>query len=75
MTITYQVPIIPEGSGSVNVTFTNSEGDIYTRGVNVPRNTDGTVDIVEWTNRLEGQLRGLEHKVALGVATFTPPVE
>ena len=50
MTITYQVPIVPEGSGSVNVTFTNSEGDIYTRGVNVPRNTDGTVDIVEWTN-------------------------
>jgi hypothetical protein len=73
MTITYEVPIVPEGSESVQVTFTNKEGNIFVRGINVPRNIDGTVNTVAFTNVLEAQLRGIEYKVNLGVVTFTSP--
>lgn len=71
MSITYQVPTVEEGKNSVNVTFINEKGETFTRGVNVPRNLDGTVDTVMFTDILEAQLMGVINKAKLGVITFT----
>ena len=71
MSITYQVPIVEEGKSSTNVTFINDSGETFSRKVNVPRNIDGTVDVVAFTDILESQLLGVVNKVKLGVITFT----
>lgn len=71
MSITYQVPTVEEGKNSTRVTFINEKGETFTRMVNIPRNDDGTVDTVSFTDILESQLNGVINKVKLGVITFT----
>lgn len=71
MSITYQVPTVEEGKNSTTVTFINEKGETFTRMVNVPRNLDGTVDVVTFTDILEAQLMGVINKAKLGVVTFT----
>lgn len=71
MSITYQVPTVEEGKNSTYVTFINEKGETFKRWVNVPRNLDGTVDTVMFTDILESQLSGVVNKVKLGVITFT----
>lgn len=71
MSITYQVPTVEEGKNSTYVTFINEKGETFKRLVNVPRNLDGTVDTIMFTDILESQLMGVVNKVKLGVVTFT----
>ena len=71
MSITYQVPTVEEGKNSTYVTFINEKGETFKRLVNVPRNLDGTVDTVMFTDILESQLMGVINKAKLGVVTFT----
>ncbi len=71
MSITYQVPTVEEGKNSTYVTFINEKGETFKRLVNVPRNLDGTVDSVMFTDILESQLMGVINKAKLGVVTFT----
>lgn len=71
MSITYQVPTVEEGKNSTQVTFVNEKGETFKRMVNVPRNLDGTVDTVMFTDILESQLMGVINKAKLGVVTFT----
>lgn len=71
MSITYQVPTVEEGKNSTTVTFINEKGETHTRIVNVPRNLDGTVDVVTFTDTLEAQLAGVINKAKLGVIMFT----
>lgn len=74
MTIAYTAPIIANNETSVIVTFTNSDGKVYTRSINVPYK-DGVLNEQEWNQRLEDHLRAVKHKSELGVITFTPPNE
>lgn len=69
--ITYLVPTIQEGEKSVGVTFVNDNGEQFTRSINVPRNTDGTVNEVLWAQILEDQLNGVIYKAQIGLITFT----
>jgi hypothetical protein len=71
MSITYQVPTVEEGKNSTYVTFINEKGETFKRLVNVPRNLDGTVDVITFTDILEAQLSGIINKAKLGVITFT----
>jgi len=71
MNITYQVPTVEEGKNSTYVTFINEKGETFKRLVNVPRNLDGTIDTVMFTDILESQLMGVINKAKLGVVTFT----
>lgn len=67
--ITYEHEEIGD-SKTVKVTYKNENNETYEKIVNVPRNSDGTVDMEYFQNILEGQLLGIQHKLKLGVISF-----
>lgn len=71
MAITYTVAEYTAEDRTVEVTFENSEGLIHKRTINIPHNEDGTIDEEYFQEILEGQLRGVENKIRIGVVTFT----
>lgn len=73
MAITYTVADFTEADSSVQVTFVNDEGFEHKRQVNIPKNSDGTIDEGYFAEILEGQLRGVENKLRVGAVTFTDP--
>ena len=73
MSITYEVATYLAEDTSVEVTFTNEEGYIHKRNVNIPHLENGSVDTVYFAEILEGQLRGVENKIAVGAISFTDP--
>jgi len=73
MAITYEVGGYAAEDRSVEVVFTNDEGFVHKRQVNIPKEENGSVDQDAFNEILEGQLRGVENKVALGVISFTDP--
>ena len=58
---------------SVEVTFTNSDGWIFSRTVNIPRNENGSIDEEELNQIVNDQNLGLSNKVRLGVCKFVDP--
>lgn len=79
MAITYNIgEYDPLTSSTVEVTYINSEnGFEHKRTLNIPRLDDGSgeIDIKYFNEILEGQLRGVENKLRLGVISFTDPNE
>jgi hypothetical protein len=73
MAITYTVAEYTEEDRTVEVTFENSEGLVHKRTINIPHNEDGTIDEEYFQEILEGQLRGVENKLKVGVVTFVEP--
>ena len=71
--ITYTVADYTADDTSVEVTFTNADGFVHKRQVNIPKLPEGGVDSDYFQEILEGQLRGVNHKAALGVITFVDP--
>jgi hypothetical protein len=75
MSITYVVDEFDSSDRQVKVTYTNDEGLIYEKYVNIPHNEDGSVNEEYFQEILEGQLRGVQHKNSLSVITFIEPTE
>ena len=73
MNITYTVADYAEEDKTVEVTYTNADGFTHTRVVNIPHLEDGSVDADYLQEILEGQLRGVENKAAIGVISFVDP--
>jgi len=73
--ITYEVATYQVGDKTVEVTFTDDSGFVHKRNVNIPYNSDGTIDEDYLQEIFEGQLRGVENKIRVGVITFTDPNE
>jgi hypothetical protein len=73
MTITYTVEEYLEEDKTVKVTYYNEEGFVHTRSVNIPHNSDGSIDEEYFEEILEGQLRGVENKLKVGAITFIDP--
>lgn len=73
MAITYEVGGYAAEDKSVEVVFTNDEGLVHKRQVNLPKEESGAVDQDAFNEILEGQLRGVENKASLGVITFVDP--
>ena len=69
----YEVGEIEADSTSVEVVYTNDEGLIYKRSVNIPRNSDGSVNQEYFDQILQGQLMGVNNKLKVGVAVFVDP--
>lgn len=74
MPITYSHEPINNKETSVPVTFTDDDGKVYTRSINVPYK-NGLLDKDEWEQRLEDHLRSVIHKSQLGVVTFVEPAD
>jgi len=73
MAITYSYPELTEGQKTVNIKFLNDDGLEFTKTVNVPYNSDGTLNESYFNEILEGQLRSVNHKLNLGVIEFGEP--
>lgn len=73
MSITYEMATYAAEDTTVEVTYTNADGHTHKRTINIPRLEDGSVDADYLQEILEGQLRGVENKVAVGAITFVDP--
>jgi hypothetical protein len=71
--ITYSVAEYTAEDRTVEVTYTNADGHIHTRQINIPKTSEGAVDTEYLTEIFEGQLAGVENKVKVGAITFVDP--
>ncbi len=69
----YSVSDFDDDAASCDVVYTNSEGFVYTRTVNIPRLSDSSVDQDSFDEILYGQLLNVNNKAKLGVAVFQDP--
>lgn len=75
MAITYTLAEYTAEDKTVEITFEDSDGLVHKRIINIPHNEDGTIDEEYFQEIIEGQLRGVENKLKVGVITFTDPNE
>ena len=75
MISTYTVSEYTSEDTSVEVTYENSEGNIHKRTINIPHLENGNIDETYFQEILEGQLRGVNNKIAVGAISFTDPNE
>jgi hypothetical protein len=68
--INYVVGEYTDQDKTVTVTYINEEQLTYTRTVNIPRLEDGSVDEEYFQEILDGQLRGVENKLKIGLIDF-----
>jgi len=73
MITTYTVADYLESDKHVEVTYSNDEGFVYKRMVNIPHLSDGSINEAYFGEILEGQLRGVNNKLAMEVITFADP--
>jgi hypothetical protein len=73
MISTYTVAEYTSEDTSVEVTYENSEGHVHKRTINIPHLENGNIDETYFQEILEGQLRGVNNKIAVGVISFTDP--
>ena len=73
MAIAYTCAGIGATDTTVSVTYTNDDGFTHEISINIPRLEDGSVDEEYYQEILEGQLRGVENKLKVGVISFTDP--
>jgi len=71
--ITYSVAEYTAEDRTVEVTYTNADGHIHTRQINIPKTSEGAVDWDYLTRIFEEQLAGVENKVRVGAVTFVDP--
>lgn len=71
--ITYTIDNFNETASTTEVTYTNEDGNIHVRTLNIPRLEDGTINQEYWEEILEGQLRGVENKVRVNAINFVDP--
>lgn len=75
MISTYIVGDYTSEDNSVSVTYENAEGNVHIRQVNIPHLENGDIDLDGFNEILEGQLRGVNNKIAVGAITFVDPSE
>ena len=75
MISTYIVAEYEPTDKTVEVTYINENDFEYKRIVNIPHFEDGSVDEEYFQEILEGQLRGVENKIKIGMIEFKDPNE
>lgn len=75
MISTYVVAEFQSTDKSVEVTYFDENNFEYKRHVNIPRFEDNSIDEEYFQEILEGQLRGVENKIKLGMIVFKDPNE
>lgn len=68
MELTYTV--LSQKDGIATVEFQNDEGQIYVRGINIPRSANGDVTHPDFLEVVEAHKRAIAYKVDIGVVTF-----
>ena len=57
----------------VKITFTNDDGLVHERHINIPHLEDESVNEEYFQEIIQGQLRGVENKLKVGAVTFIDP--
>ena len=66
-----QYEMVPdENTSTAKITYTDDDGLIYKRDINVPKNKDGSINQEYLDEILYSQLLGVNNKRAIGVAVF-----
>lgn len=73
MTITYEVSEYQIGDGTAEMVFTDENGLVYKRLVNIPYIDENTIDEDYLQEIFEGQFRGVENKMKIGIIEFKDP--
>lgn len=73
MITTYIVDEFEPTDKTVKITFFNQEGFVHERQINIPHFEDGSVNEDYFQEIIEGQLRGVSYKNAMGTITFSDP--
>lgn len=73
MISTYTIADYTSEDTSVEVTYENAEGFVHKRTINIPHNEDGSINEDYFQEILEGQLRGVNNKIVVGVIQFVDP--
>ena len=66
----YEVANFEPNSMEATITYTDDNGLIYKRQINVPKNKDGSVNQEYLDEILYSQLLGVNNKRSIGVAVF-----
>jgi len=69
----YEVAEYDSNSEFAEVTYTDDQGYVYKRNVNIPKTEDGEIDEDYFQTVLYEQLLGVNHKRSVGVAVFKDP--
>ena len=69
----FEIAEYESDAASVEVTYTDRRGYTYTRTVNIPRTQEGEIDETYFETIQYQQLLNVNHKLAVGVATFKDP--
>jgi hypothetical protein len=75
MITTYIVDEFEPTDKTVKITFFNEEGFTHERNINIPHLENGSVDEDYFEEIIEGQLRGVENKIKIGIIQFIDPNE
>lgn len=75
MAITYEVSEYQVGDKTAEMTFTDDNGLIHKRQVNIPYIDADTIDENYLQEIFEGQLRGVQNKVRVNAVTFIDPAD
>lgn len=73
MVITYEVSEYEIGDKTVEMTFTDENGLVYKRQVNVPYIDEETIDEDYLQEIFVSQFKGVENKLNVGVIEFIDP--
>lgn len=75
MAITYEVSEYKVGDRTAEMIFTDDNGLVHKRQINIPYIDSTTIDEDYLQEIFEGQLRGVQNKIRVNAITFTDPTE
>jgi hypothetical protein len=75
MAITYEVSEYQVGDKTAEMIFTDDNGLVHKRQVNIPYIDENTIDEDYLQEIFEGQLRGVQNKVRVNAVTFIDPTD
>jgi hypothetical protein len=75
MAITYEVSEYQVGDRTAEMTFTDDNGLVHKRQVNIPYIDETTIDEDYLQEIFEGQLRGVQNKIRVNAITFIDPTD
>lgn len=75
MAITYEVSEYKVGDRTAEMIFTDDNGLVHKRQINIPYIDATTIDEDYLQEIFEGQLRGVQNKIRVNAITFTDPTE
>lgn len=73
MITTYVVGEYGPSDKTTKIIFTNEEGLVHERTINIPKLEDGSVDEDYLQEIIDGQYYGVENKERIGVISFIDP--